>query len=189
MVLCFQVVILRETRGELDLARETLDWMGELEIRPDIMTFGALARCCKEPHSVNTFLRDCHQLDVRLNTAIMTSLITNMAMKLEPRAVRRLLETVKRNNIKVDRKMIIAVERFFQTYRSHVKRKEKGEIVPKPVHLEYINNRWTNWQDFVAYYKTWLLKVKPSLSSPLDQYKSLKDVRDEEYDATHDRPL
>ena len=186
----FQVLILRETRGDLKLAKETLDWMAEMEIKPDIMTFGALARCCKESASVFTFLRDCHQLDVRLNTAIMDTLLMNMAVKLEPRAVKRILDFIIQERIKVDRKMIHSVERFFQTYRNHVKRKEMGHKVPQPVHFEYLNNKWENWIDFVHFYnKKWLRQVKPDLSNPLDQYKSLKDVRDEEYNATHDKPL
>lgn len=186
----FQVIILRETRGDLELARQTLDWMAELEIRPDIMTFGALARCCKEPAAVFAFLRDCHQLDVKLNSAIMTTLVTNMAIKLEPRAIKSLLEKVMHERIKVDRKLLLSVERFFQTYRSHVKRKEMGLKVPQPVHFEYLNNKWENWINFVNFYnKKWLLQVRPDFSNPLDQYKSLKDVKDEEYNATHDRPL
>lgn len=186
-----QVLILRETRGDLKLAKQTLDWMtAELEIKPDVMTFGALARCCKEPASVSQFLRDCHTLDVRLNSAIMTTLVTNMAIKLEPRAVKRLLEKVMHDNVKVDKKMLLSVERFFQTYRSHVKRKEMGLKVPKPVHLEYLHKKWENWIDFVNFYnKKWLLQVRPDLSRPLDQYKSLKDVKDEEYNATHNKPL
>ena len=184
------MLILRETRGDLELAKQTLDWMAELEIKPDIMTFGALARCCKEPASVFEFLRDCHQLDVRVNSAIMTTLVTNMAIKLEPRAVKRLLEIVMHEKIKVDKKLILSVERFFQTYRSHVKRKEMGLKVPQPVHLEYLLNKWENWTDFVHFYnKKWLLRVRPDLSNSLDQYKSIKDVRDEEYNATHDKPL
>jgi len=187
---CNQVLILRETRGDLKLAKQTLDWMAELEIKPDVMTFGALARCCKEPASVFEFLKDCHHLDVRLNSAIMTTLVTNMAIKLEPRAVKRLLEKVMHENIKVDKKMLFSVERFFQTYRSHVKRKEMGLKVPQPVHFEYLHNKWENWIDFVNFYnKKWLLQVRPDLSRSLDQYKSLKDVKDEEYNATHDKPL
>ena len=185
-----QVLILRETRGDLKLAGQTLDWMAELEIKPDIMTFGALARCCKEPAFVFKFLRDCHQLDVRPNSAIMTTLVTNMAIRLEPRAVKRLLEKVMHEKVKVDRKMILSVERFYQTYRGHVKRKEMGQKVPQQVHLEYLNNNWENWIDFVNFYqKKWLLQVRPDLSNPLDQYKSIKDVKDEAYNATHDKPL
>eukprot|EP00091_Calanus_sinicus_P007591 TRINITY_DN18706_c0_g1_i1.p1 TRINITY_DN18706_c0_g1~~TRINITY_DN18706_c0_g1_i1.p1 ORF type:complete len:113 (-),score=22.45 TRINITY_DN18706_c0_g1_i1:181-474(-) len=87
--------------------------MADNDISPDIMTFGSLARCCKTPNSVRTFLEDFESLGGRLNKEILTTLIGNMCMvALKPAAVERLLKLSVRQQITPDKKMINIVERF-----------------------------------------------------------------------------
>ena len=80
---CNQLIILRQKRHDLSAARRTLSWMTELELRPDIMTFGALALCCRDERHVFTFIRDFRGLGLRLNTEILTTLLVNTAKTLK----------------------------------------------------------------------------------------------------------
>ena len=178
---CNQLIILREKRNEFELAKSTLQIMAENDVCPDIMTFGSLARCCKTPKSVRTFLEDFESLGGRLNKEILTTLIGNMCIvALKPAAVERLLKLCLRQQIKPDKKMINTVERFYQTYRKFVILKEKGLYVPYPVVLEIRDNKLANWEKFVSYYKEWLGTVKPDLNEdPTLQYKTVKDEQRE----------
>ena len=174
---------MREKRGDLEIAKHTLVWMSELELMPDVMTFGALARCCKDPASVNQFLRDCKELDVKLNVEILTTLVTNMAKQLEVEMVEKLLAKSLSENITVNKRLLISVETFFQRYRKFVRMKEQGQFVPRKVDIDF-KNHFDKWQSFVTYYNHWLKVVNPNLSdNPLDQYKTQKDVKDEAYKA------
>ena len=177
---------MREKRGDLTLAKSTVDWMtSELELTPDIMTFGALARCCKDPVPVMKFVKDLNTLGLKLNTEIMTTLISNMARKLQVETVEKLLRICVHHNVKVNTKLVFAVEKFYQTYRKFVIDYEMGNKVPTNVYKD-AKHDWKWWKSFVDYYKVWLVQVKPDLSrTNLDQYKTIKDVKDEEYNAKH----
>jgi len=177
---CNQLIIQREKRNEIELAKSTLQMMTEYDISPDIMTFGSLARCCKDPKSVGSFLRDFEDLGGRLNKEILTSLIRNMCVALKPAAIARLLKMGEKQQIKPDKRMLHTVERFYQTYRQFIILKEKGRYVPYTVLLEMRENNLVNWENFVSYYKQWLARVKPDLNEdPLLQYKTIKDEQHE----------
>ena len=175
---CNQLIILRQKRGDLSAARRTLSWMTELELRPDIMTFGALALCCKDQKHVFTFIRDFQGLGMRLNTEILTTLITNTAKTLQPQSVQRLLQLCVRDEVRVNKRLLTSVESFYQTYRELVIKKEKGFEVPRVVDIELTQNNGHHWEKFVRYYKKWLLQVKPDLNEdPTLQYKTIKDFK------------
>ena len=182
----FQLIILREKRGDLKLAKSTVDWMTEeLELTPNIMTYGALARCCKDPATVMNFVKDFNILGLKLYTEIMDTLISSMAVKRQVETVEKLLKICVQHNVKVNTKLLNTVERFYQTYRKFVRDYEMGDKVPPNVYRDAMNE-WKWWISFVDYYKVWLVQVKPDLSSNnLDQYKTIKDVKDEEYNAKH----
>jgi len=171
-----QLIVLREQRQEYSLAKSTLNEMSENHISPDIMTFGSLARCCKDPKSAKLFLRDFENIGGRLNKEILTNLIGNMARALAPAVVEELLRVCMKHKIKPDKKMLHVVERFFQTYRKYILDKERGKYVPYPVVLELRENNLANWEKFAQFYKEWLSAVKPDLNEdPTLQYKTIKD--------------
>jgi len=173
---CNQLIIHREMRDELELAKSTLQMMTEYHLSPDIMTFGSLARCCKDPKSVKSFLDDFESLEGRLNKEILTTLITNMCIALKPATVEKLLKICLREQISPDKRLIETVEKFYQKYRGFLILKEKGGFVPYPVVLEIKKSNLSNWESFVSYYKQWLAKVKPDLNEdPMLQYKTIKD--------------
>merc|ERR1711874_730406 len=133
---CNQLIILRQKRHDLSAARRTLSWMTELELRPDIMTFGALALCCRDERHVFTFIRNFRGLGLRLNTEILTTLLVNTAKTLQPQSVQRLLKLCLTDEVKVNKRLLIAVETFYQNYRDLVVQQEKGFSVPEVVNIE-----------------------------------------------------
>ena len=180
---CNQLIIQRGLRGDVNTVGEVLDMMHEMEFQPDIMTFGALARCCNTPAKVKTFIRDLKALNTKPNVEIMTSLIKNMAIQLNVDTVQYLLYICQKEQVKVNKRMLNTVEKFFQTYRGHVKAAEHGKRVPKTVRTEF-ENGLEKWEKFQEFYHQWLGQVKPDMSdNPLDHYKTIKDVKDEEYRA------
>ena len=175
---CNQLIILRQKRPDLSAARRTLAWMTELELRPDIMTYGALAMCCKDQKTVFNFIRDFRGLGLRLNTEIMTTLLTNTGKTLQPQSVQKLLQLCLIDKVKVNKRLLFAVESFYQTYRRFVFQKERGFDVPKAVDIELTRNNGQHWEEFVRYYKKWLLQVKPDFNEdPTLQYKTIKDSK------------
>merc|ERR1711874_260699 len=175
---CNQLIILRQKRPDLSAARRTLAWMTELELRPDIMTYGALAMCCKDQKTVFNFIRDFRGLGLRLNTEIMTTLLTNTGKTLQPQSVQKLLQLCLVDKVKVNKRLLFAVESFYQTYRRFVFQKERGFDVPKAVDIELTRNDGHQWEEFVRYYKKWLLQVKPDFNEdPTLQYKTIKDSK------------
>ena len=177
---CNQLILLRQRRGDLAAARETLSWMTELELRPDIMTYGALAMCCRDNKTIFQFLREFQCVGLRLNTEIMTSLLAGAARTLQPRAVHRLLHICQTENVRVNKKLITTVETFYQFYRKLILQKEEGLRVPSAVNFEVTKNNCNNWEIFVRYYKQWLLEVRPDLNEdPTLQYKTIRDSKQE----------
>jgi len=174
---CNQLIIQRELRKEIDLAKSTIQMMTENNLSPDIMTFGSLARCCKDPKAVRSFLEDFKDLGGRLNKEILTTLISNMCTTHRPGTVGKLLNICLREQISPDKKMIETVEKFYQNYRNFLILKEKGGYVPYPVVLEIKKYNLSNWENFVSLYKQWLAIVKPDLNEdPVAQYcRSIKD--------------
>jgi len=173
---CNQLIIQRELRKEIDLAKSTIQMMTENNLSPDIMTFGSLARCCKDPKAVRSFLEDFKDLGGRLNKEILTTLISNMCTIHRPGTVGKLLNICLREQISPDKKMIETVEKFYQNYRNFLILKEKGGYVPYPVVLEIKKYNLSNWENFVSLYKQWLAIVKPDLNEdPVAQYRSIKD--------------
>jgi len=173
---CNQLIIQREQRQELDLAKSTMQMMTQHDLSPDIMTFGSLARCCKDPKAVRSFLEDCEDVGLRINKEILTTLILNMCKAHKPKSVGKLLNLCLRKQIQPDKKMIETVENFYQIYRGFLLRKEKGGYVPYAVVLEIKNYNLSNWENFVSIYKEWLAKVKPDLNEdPLLQFETIKD--------------
>jgi len=172
-----KLIILREQRGDLKHALSTLQLMSEKEICPDIMTFGCLARCCKDYNSVKSFINDMDKMDVRMNKEILTTLLGNMCIALQPSAVLRLLKVGVKHHIKPDKKMINTVERFYQTFRNFIILNEKGKKVPRMVLIEIEKHELNNWRRFVSYYnKTWLVTVVPDFNkNPNKQYYTEKD--------------
>ena len=172
---------MREKREDLELAMETLFLMLEKEIQPNIMTYGALARCCKRPSSIRKFLKDLKNLEVKPNVVVMNTLITSMAVKLDVKTVHFLLRYCAIEQVKVNKQLIHSVERFYQTYKKMIILKEKGEFAPKSVDYEF-KRGLKSWEAFVDYYPIWLSEVGADLTnSALDQYKTIKDAKDEEW--------
>ena len=175
---CNQLIILRQKRGDLAAAQSSLSWMTELELRPDIMTYGALALCCKDEWHVNRFVRDFRGLGLRLNTEILTTLLTNTGKTLRPQSVQRLLKLCLIDKVKVNRRLLTSVESFYQTYRELVIQKERGFDIPRVVDIELTQNNGHHWENFVRYYKQWLLQVKPDFNEdPTLQYKTIRDFK------------
>ena len=175
---CNQLIILRQKRGDLAAAQSSLSWMTELELRPDIMTYGALALCCKDEWHVTRFVRDFRGLGLRLNTEILTTLLTNTGKTLRPQAVQRLLKLCLIDKVKVNRRLLTSVESFYQTYRELVIQKERGFDIPRVVDIELTQNNGHHWENFVRYYKQWLLQVKPDFNEdPTLQYKTIRDFK------------
>ena len=173
---CNQLIIKREQRKEIALAKSTIQMMTENDLSPDIMTFGSLARCCKDPKAVKSFLEDFKNLGGRLNKEILTTLISNMCVTHKPGTVGKLLKICVSEQISPDKKMIETVEKFYQNYRTLLVQKEKGGYVPYPVVLEIKKYNLSNWDNFVSLYKQWLAKVKPDLNDdPVAQYRTIKD--------------
>ena len=175
---CNQLIILRQKRGDLAAAQSSLSWMTELELRPDIMTYGALALCCKDEWHVNRFVRDFRGLGLRLNTEILTTLLTNTGKTLRPQSVQRLLKLCLIDKVRVNRRLLTSVESFYQTYRELVIQKERGFDIPRVVDIELTQNNGHHWENFVRYYKQWLLQVKPDFNEdPTLQYKTIRDFK------------
>merc|ERR1719312_389569 len=133
-----QLIVLREKREDFKLAMETLSLLIEKEIEPNIMTYGALARCCKNPSSIKKFLNDLKDLEVRPNVEIMNTLITTMAVKLDVKTVTYLLKYCETEQVRVNKRLLHSVERFYQTYRQMIILREQGKLVPKSVNYEFI---------------------------------------------------
>ena len=89
-----------------------------------------------------------------------------------------------RENVRVNKRLLKTVEKFYQTYRRYVKDKEDGKTAPHQVHVDFVNGL-EKWEQFHEYYKVWLMRVNHNLTdNQLDQYKTIKDVKDEEYNRT-----
>ena len=177
---CNKLILFRRKRGDLSAARNTVSWMMEMELQPDIMTYGALATCCQDNKTIFQFIRDFQGLELRLNTEIMTTLLTGAAKTLQPRAVQKLLQICVSENVVVNKRLINSVETFYQIYRKMLIQKERGLYVPDAVYFEIIKNNCSNWERFVSYYKQWLLEVKPDLNEdPTLQYKTIRDHKQE----------
>merc|ERR1712029_909121 len=96
-----QLIVLREKREDFKLAMETLSLLLEKEIEPNIMTYGALARCCKTTSSIKKFLNDLKNLEVKPNVEIMNTLITTKAVKLDVETVTYLLRYCETEQVRV----------------------------------------------------------------------------------------
>ena len=66
------------------------------------------------------------------------------------------------------------VEKFFQDYRVTIKKHDKGERLPWRVERE-AKSEWQIWSEFSHYYKEWLMRTNPDLTTdPMAQYESKK---------------
>jgi len=152
-----QLIKQRSLRGDQELARASLEEMHKHNISPDILTFGNLALTCKDWKSVKQFVDSLEEIGTRMNLEILTALVGNMAVNLNPWAVERLLRLGENHQLKPDKKMVQVVEKFYQKYRGHLLNQERGRgHVPSPVLIEVTKKGCKNWASFVEFYKRWL---------------------------------
>ena len=85
----------------------------------------------------------------------------------------------------VDKRFLASVEKFYQSYRFQILQKQKGKFVHKKVNYDILNGLKV-WENYSNFYSEWLRKVKTNLSdNEIEQLKTIKDVKDEEYNAKH----
>jgi len=169
-----QVIKARVLRRDLALGRSTLDEMYKHGLTPDVQTFGVLAMCCREPNECMQFLSDLESLGATLNNEILGALVSSLSYTKDPRGVMKLMKTGERQGLRPSPRFIQIVEKFFQNYRGLIKKHERGERLPWRVERE-AKSGWKNWTEFSHYYKEWLMRTKPDLTSdPMAQYESKK---------------
>ena len=169
-----QVIKARVVRRDLALGRSTLDELYKHGLTPDVQTFGVLAMCCKEPKECMQFLSELESLGATLNNEILGALVSSLAYAHDPRGVMNLMKAGERQGLKPSPRFIQIVEKFFQHYRGMIKQKERGTRLPWRVERE-AKSGWQNWTEFSHYYKQWLMRTKPDLTTdPMAQYESKK---------------
>ena len=161
-------------RRDYALARSTLDELLKHGLTPDVQTFGVLAMCCREPHECIQFLSDLESLGASLNNEILGALVHSLARTKDPRGVMNLMKAGERHGLRPSPRFIQIVEKFFQHYRGMIKKHDRGERLPWRVERE-AKAGWENWIEFSHYYKEWLMRTNPDLTTdPMAQYESKK---------------
>ena len=133
-----------------------------------------LAMCCREPNECMQFLSDLESLGATLNNEILGALVSSLSYTKDPRGVMKLMKTGERQGLRPSPRFIQIVEKFFQDYRVTIKKHNKGERLPWRVERE-AKSESQNWSEFSHYYKEWLMRTTPDLTSdPMAQYESKK---------------
>ena len=167
-----QVIKARVQRRDLALGKATLDELYKHGLTPDVQTFGVLAMCCKEPQECLQFLAELESLGATLNNEILGALTSSLAYVPDPNGVMIMMQAGEKQGLKPSPRFIQIIERFYQHYRKLVKTKDRGEKVPWRVERE-ARGGWHNWTAFCNYYKQWLMRIKPDLTTdPMAQYES-----------------
>ena len=167
-----ELIKARALRRDHALGRATLDEMHKHELTPDVQTFGVLAMCCREPKECMQFISELESLGATLNNEILGALVGSLAYVPDPRGVMNLMKAGERQGLRPSPRFIQIVEKFFQYYRRMIKQQERGERVPRRVEWE-AKGGWQNWTEFSHYYKQWLMRTKPDLTTdPMAQYES-----------------
>ena len=167
-----QMIKARVQRRDFALGRATLDEMNKHGLTPDVQTFGVLAMCCRDSKECIQFLSELEALGATLNNEILGALVGSLAYAHDPIGVMRMMQAGERHGLRPSPRFIHIVEKFFQHYRGMVKQGERGERLPWRVERE-AEAGWQNWTQFSHFYKQWLMRVKPDLTTdPMEQYES-----------------
>lgn len=163
-----QLMRRRAGRGDYEQARQVLDLISDFDLSPDIVTFGCLAMGCKDQRQILTFMDDMKNLKIMPNMQIMTALASNT---LYPNVMIKLLKFVERNDLQIDERFILKVDRFYRSNQSYILKAEKEgqSISPK---------KQQRWEEFCQFYKEWqkraIVNVTPH---PWKQFKTKRDRR------------
>ena len=76
----------------------------------------------------------------------------------------KLVKAGERRGLRPSPRFIQIVEKFFQDYRETIKKHNKGERLLWRVERE-AKSESQNWSEFSHYYKEWLMRTNPDLTT------------------------
>lgn len=170
-----QLIKQRAFRMDYTLGINTLAQIQEDGLEPDIITFGCLAMCCRTRKDSLQLVKDIRNLGSRLNNVILSTLIGNARVRHSPRDVLLFMKIGEQEELVPNDNILDNIEKFYQTYRALILKKEKGGFVPYEVVKEMRNDQ-KDWREFCKFYKEWLARQNIDYPEhPWEQFRISKD--------------